>query len=137
MGRVIVTAIVSNYDDVSAQRRDPTAPAPRTIEIEALVDSGATMLCIKRSVIDQLGLTLIDSVSIHTANGLRTVGKFSPVWLELIGRASTFNVLEVGEETPNLIGQIPLEELDFLIDSKKQRLVSNPAHGGVQGAEIY
>jgi hypothetical protein len=34
-------------------------------------------------------------------------------------------------------GQVPLEVLDFVVDSRGQKLVGNPAHGGEQMTEEY
>lgn len=38
---------------------------------------------------------------------------------------------------PNLLGQIPLEYLDFVVDSKNRKLIPNPAHGDKQMSEEY
>jgi hypothetical protein len=45
--------------------------------------------------------------------------------------------LEVPDDVPVLIGQVPLELLDFVVDSTAQKLIGNPAHGGRQMAEMY
>jgi hypothetical protein len=45
--------------------------------------------------------------------------------------------VDVGENVPNLVGQIPLEYLDFVVDSKKRKLIPNPEHGGQQMSEEY
>lgn len=127
MGRVTVMIKVANR----------TATEPREIEVEALVDSGATLLCLKPSVVEALGLAQFDTVPMRTANGVREVGKYGPVWLEVMGRAAYFNALALSEENPNLLGQIPLEELDLVVDCKAQRLIGNPAHGGVETVEVY
>jgi hypothetical protein len=37
----------------------------------------------------------------------------------------------------NLFGQVPLEVLDLVVDSRKQRLIPNPEHGGEQMTEEY
>ncbi|HEX5442731.1 MAG TPA: hypothetical protein VFW87_02830 [Pirellulales bacterium] len=50
--------------------------------------------------------------------------------------ATPCNVTEV-PDCPVLIGQAPLELLDFLIDPLGQRLVGNPARGGEQMLELY
>ena len=34
-------------------------------------------------------------------------------------------------------GQVPLEVLDFVVDSRGKKLVGNPAHGGEQMTEEY
>ncbi len=41
------------------------------------------------------------------------------------------------DECPVLIGQIPLEALDFLVDPIGQRLIGNPEHGGEQMIEMF
>jgi len=128
MGRVTVTLKLANRG---------AAAEPREIEVEALVDSGATLLCLKPSVIAALGLQRFDTVPMRTANGTRDAKKYGPVWLEVMGRGAYFNALELSEENPNLLGQIPLEELDLVVDCKSQRLVGNPAHGGTQTVEVY
>ncbi|MSU22011.1 MAG: hypothetical protein EXS30_11530 [Pedosphaera sp.] len=38
---------------------------------------------------------------------------------------------------PNLLGQIPLEYPDFVVDPKKKRLIPNPKHGDNQMTEEY
>jgi hypothetical protein len=57
--------------------------------------------------------------------------------LTIQGRECPVEVAEVPDEVPVLIGQIPLEYLDFVVDPKNQRLIGNPAHGGEQMLELY
>jgi hypothetical protein len=52
-------------------------------------------------------------------------------------RRETFDVIEVPENVPNLLGQVPLEVLDFVVDAKGQKLIPNPANGGEQMTEEY
>jgi hypothetical protein len=54
-----------------------------------------------------------------------------------MGRDCTSDVTELPDDCPVLIGQIPLEALDFVVDPLAQRLIGNPAHGGEQIIEIY
>ena len=56
----------------------------------------------------------------------RTV--YSPVDLEIQGRAGTFEVVEVPDSLPNIVGQIPLEQLDWIVDPRNRRLMPNPDH---------
>src|SRR5438876_289611 len=79
----------------------------------------------------------------RTASGSRTADgevsryKYEPVQLELMGRKENFDVIEVPESVPNLLGQVPLEVLDFVVDGKGQKLIPNPAHGGEQMTEEF
>jgi hypothetical protein len=47
------------------------------------------------------------------------------------------DVLEVPDGLPVLIGQIPLEHLDFVVDLRNRKLIGNPAHGGEHMYELY
>lgn len=57
--------------------------------------------------------------------------------LELRGRDGAFQAVEVDDDVPNRLGQIPLEYLDFVVDPKRQKLIPNPEHGGMQMSEEY
>jgi len=52
-------------------------------------------------------------------------------------RTATFDVAEVPDDCPNLIGYIPLEQLDFVLDLPGQRIIPNPAHDGEFQIELY
>jgi predicted aspartyl protease len=92
---------------------------------------------LKPSVIERLGLARTDTVRSRTTNGDALRYKYEPVRLELMGRRENFDVVEVTEEVPNLLGQVPLGVLDLVVDAKAQKLIPNPAHGGEQVAEEY
>jgi hypothetical protein len=53
---------------------------------------------------------------------------FSPVKLEIQGRSGAFEVVELPDTLPNVIGQIPLEHMDWVVDLKNRRLIANPEH---------
>ncbi len=101
------------------------------------MDTGATRLYLKPSVIKKLGLQRVDAVRSYTTNGETIRYKYEPVQLELMGRNENFDVIEVPESVPNLLGQVPLEVLDLVVDSKRQILIANPAHGDEQMTEEY
>ena len=54
-----------------------------------------------------------------------------------MNRISPMDVTELPDECPVLIGQLPLEALDFVVDPVNQRLIGNPAHGGEHIIELY
>jgi clan AA aspartic protease len=137
MGKVVVKIKLTNLFDLASQKRRQSKAKPRHLDVEALVDTGATRLYLKPSVIKRLGLEKVDTVRSQTTNGDAIRYKYEPVQLELMGRKENFDVIEVPESVPNLIGQVPLEILDFVVDSKGQKLIPNPAHGGEQMTEEY
>jgi len=59
------------------------------------------------------------------------------VRLTIQGRSCNVDVLEVPDGVPALVGQIPLEFLDFVVDPKNRRLIGNPEHGGEQMFDMF
>ena len=137
MGKVIVKIKLTNQGDIIALNRKLSRAKPRTTEVAALVDTGATRLYLKPSVIKSLGLERVDEVISQTTNGPTKRSVYEPVRLEVQGRYGNFDVVDIGENVPNLLGQIPLEYLDFVVDSKNQKLIPNPEHGDKQMSEEY
>ena len=137
MGKVIVKIKLTNLFDVALQTRKLLKGKPREVEIEALVDTGASGLALKPSVIKALGLRRSGKAHFRTANGRKTCGVYEPVRLDLMGRHGNFDVTDVDETVPNLLGQIPLEYLDLIVDSKGQKLGPNPEHGNEWMLEMY
>ncbi len=137
MGKVIVEIKLTNLKDVFLKAAGARKGAPRGVTVNALVDTGATRLYLKPSVIKKLGLARTDTVRSQTTNGPTVRYKCEPVQLELMGRRENFDVIEIPENVPNLLGQVPLEVLDLVVDPRKQRLIPNPAHGGEQMTEEF
>ena len=137
MGKVIVKIKLTNLFDLGAQHRKLSKAKPRAVEVQALVDTGATRLYLKPSVIRALGLEKVDDIVSQTTNGPKRRGIYEPVRLEVQGRYGNFDVVDIGEKVPNLLGQIPLEYLDFVVDSKNRKLIPNPEHGDKQMSEEY
>ena len=137
MGRVLVRVKLSNHADLALKRAKVLKGEVRTVMADALVDTGATRLYLKTSIIRRLGLHRMGAVRSQTTNGIRRSAVYDSVHLELMGRSGNFDVVEVDESVPNLLGQIPLEYLDFVVDSRTRKLRPNPEHGGHWMAEEY
>jgi len=137
MGRVVAKIKITNYGDQIGIERGWTQESPRAVEVEALVDTGATELALKPSVIKALGLERLQTARVSTATGPARIRRYGAVKLELMNRWVICDVAEVPERVPNLLGQVPLEVLDLVVDCKRQRLIGNPEHGGVQTLELY
>lgn len=132
MGRVVVKARIENLGDLLKVRdRLLKSDEVRAIEVDdALVDTGATMLSMPKSLIKKLGLKKFTSRRMRTAKGSAMTHIYDAVRLTIQGRDCTIDVSEVAERCPVLIGQVPLEMLDFVVDPKQQKLIGNPEHGG-------
>lgn len=53
---------------------------------------------------------------------------FPPVDSENMGRNGVSDVIELPDTLPNIVGQIPLEDLDWVVNLRNQRLIPNPEH---------
>ena len=139
MGKVTVSARIENLQDTyEAEKGVLPAGDVRSVEVaDALVDTGATMLSIPRRLIAQLGLTRRRTRTARTASGVVSFGIYGAVRLTVQGRDCIVEAAEIPDECPVLIGQIPLEGLDFVVDPAGQRLIGNPDHGGEQMIDMF
>ncbi len=138
MGRVVVPAIIESLEDVYRMHRgEMPADQARRVEIaEALVDTGATGLSLPRRLVERLGLLPIRTRRAVTTAGVRDVPTYSAVKLTVQGRDCVCDVMEVDDACPVLIGQVPLELLDLVVDPGRRQLIGNPAHGGEHMMEL-
>ena len=137
MGRVIVKIKLTNYVEEQLKKLKLLKGKPRSVEAEALVDTGATRLCLQSRVIRALGLRKEGDVVSRTTKGRRKRTVYQTTRLDLLGRHGNFDVVEMDDDVPNLLGRVPLEVLDFDVDPKGQKLIPNHEHGGIQMTEEY
>ncbi len=139
MGRVTTEATVESLRDLwDAERGLLPADQVRRITVtDALVDTGATMLSMPTRLIRQLGLKEQYRRRIRSSIGISEVAVYDVVRLTIMGRSCPTEVMEVPDDVPVLIGQIPLEQLDFVVDPQASCLIGNPRHGGEHIIEAY
>ena len=132
MGKVLVTALVENLEDLFAAENGLLPPEQvRRVEVtDALIDSGATGLLVPSRMIEQLGLKHSRIRQATTVGGKIPLNVYRAARLTINGRDCISDVTEVSDDLPVLIGQVPLELMDWVIDMRGQRLIGNPAHGG-------
>jgi predicted aspartyl protease len=139
MGRVLTEATIENLEDLWAVKRGLLAAEQvrRITLVDALVDMGATLLSLPTRLIQQLGLGKTSSKRGTSSMGVAEAGVYDAVRLTIQGRTCTMDVMEVPDTVPVLIGQIPLEHLDLVVDLRSRSLIGNPAHGGEHVYELY
>lgn len=99
------------------------------IEVSALVDTGALFMCVPANIAAQLGFdnSEIQQRVITLADGMtRLVPVVRPVTIEFENRSYMTEALVLGDEP--LIGCIPMEAMDVIVDPRSQKMVVNPAH---------
>jgi clan AA aspartic protease len=100
----------------------------KRLSVKALVDSGAYMLAINQSIKAQLNLQAVDEQIAELADGtqirLEVVG---PVEIHFENRRAMVDAMVLPGEAEVLLGAIPMEEMDVMVDPKQQQLRVNPA----------
>ena len=139
MGRVMTEATIENLQDLWDAKRGmmPADQVRRSCVTNALVDTGATLLSLPTKMIHELGLAKTGSKRVTSSIGVGEAAMYEAVRLTIMGRTCTMDVMEVPDSVPVLIGQLPLEHLDFVVDLRSRTLIGNPAHGGEHVYELY
>lgn len=109
----------------------------KSIEIEAVIDTGATMLVLPQNLVDELGLRKIRDARVRYANNtteLKSV--YGVVTAEVKGRVGNFDVLAEVEGTQPLVGQVVLEVLDLVADPGTRTLMPHPRSPDMPMVEI-
>ena len=108
-------------------------PDIEEIDANALVDSGANDLCISPLIARQLRLQAVEKRVVTYADGRKeSVDYVGPILVEVFGRRAFTGAMVMGEGV--LLGAIPMEAMDVLIDPRRLRLIPNPAHPDTPGA---
>jgi len=129
MGKVMETVKLTNdYDLTLAEAGSLDPGRVRTVEIEALIDTGATMLMLPADVVARLGVPIKGTRKVRYANAhVEEVPRVGGIKIEIRGRDALVSALVGPAGSTALIGQIPLEEMDFVVDPKSRELRPNPA----------
>ena len=139
MGRVVTDVTIENAGDLWAVRNGLKSvdQVRRVTVTDALVDTGAITPALPKRLLQQLGLAKVADKRARSSVGSTNVAIYEAVRLTIQGRDATVDVMEVPDDVPVLIGQVPLELMDLVVDPHDRRLIGNPAHGGEHALELY
>ena len=105
------------------------------LRVVALVDTGAITLCIPEHVAVQLNLSELEKREVTTATGNHvSVPYVGPVQIGFGNRSCFTGALVLGENV--LLGAIPLEDMDLVIDSRKQEITVSPESPNIPSAVV-
>jgi predicted aspartyl protease len=135
----VVAATIENINDILNVQAGQLPPGQvRSVTVhDALVDTGAKLLGLPKRLIQQLGLTYFETRRATTSIGQIDCKLYCAVWLTVEGRRCSVDVAEVDDSCPVLIGYVPMELLDLVVDPAGQRLVPNPKDGGQQVLDLF
>jgi len=131
MGRTLVDVEIENYDDIVLRETgsDPGREV-RKESVPALVDTGSALLCVHKSTIEKLGLHFARSAKVRTGDGMAERDIYRAAQITILGRQYLGEVMEIPDSIPALVGYIPLENLDLVVDPKSNQVIPNPESGG-------
>ena len=104
---------------------NPRIPDLDAVNVEALVDSGSTHLCIPEHIQVQLQLQPIDSKEVTLADGSKKLVPYvGPIELRFKNRVGFSGALVMGDQV--LLGAIPMEDMDLIIIPRTRTVDINP-----------
>ena len=130
MGLVYAEIDIISVDDIVLSRRGFLDESEiKRVNVTALVDSGAYMLSINENIKNQLDLPLIENQFVTLADETTIeVEIVGPVEVRFENRSTTVRALVLPGDAEVLLGAIPMEDMDVLIDPRQRKLVVNPKH---------
>ena len=105
--------------------KNPREQELKPLKVNALLDSGALMLCLPQHVASQLGLEAQEFREATTAD--ETVHKVpyaGPVEVCFEDRHCYVGALIMGDDV--LLGAVPMEDMDLIISPAHRKVVVNP-----------
>ncbi len=130
MGLVYAEVDLSNGGDMYLSRQGLLDEKDvKKVRVDALVDSGAYNLSINEHVRAQLDLPFIEKqFAILADDTLIEVDVVGPIEVRFENRRTSVDAIVLPGEAEVLLGAIPMEDMDVLIDPRQQKLIVNPKH---------
>ncbi len=101
----------------------------KRVKVMSLVDTGSYMLTINDNVRNQLDLPLIEKqFSVLADDSEIEVEVVGPVEVRFENRRTSVDAIVIPNLSEILLGAIPMEDMDVLVDPRQQKLVVNPKH---------
>ncbi len=128
MGLVMIKVVLSNFHDVQAERQGAKSKDQvRSVELEALADTGAINLAIPADVAVTLGVPVIRRSRVRVADGRSIdVEVVWPLHVELMGREVTAEAIVLPAGARPLLGAVQLEMMDLVVVPKSGEVIPNP-----------
>jgi clan AA aspartic protease len=129
MGHVNTQITLKNIRDIyNAEDGKIKEPEIRKATIDVMVDTGATTLVINKKIFEKLGLRAIGEREISLANDATETCKLTEA-LEINweNRSVVMSAVVIEDAPEFLLGVLPLEGMDLIVDTVNHRLVG--AHG--------
>lgn len=125
MGHVFADITLSN----------PREPGLEAVQVKALADTGALMLCVPEHVALQLKLKTESDREVSVADGRKMdVPYVGPVRVGFGKRFCYVGALVLGDEV--LLGAVPMEDMDLVVSPSRREVTVDPASPNIPHARV-
>lgn len=106
-----------------------------SLQVKALVNTGALLLCIPARIANRLELEAIEEREVIVADGKKQSCPYvGPIEIKFANRACYVGALVLGDEV--LLGAVPMEDMDLVIIPSTQELSVNPESPNIASAKV-
>lgn len=104
---------------------NPVKSSIKSIEVNSLVDTGATYLCIPQHIANQLELSEMQKREVTLADGTSSLVPYvGPIKVMFEDRLCFVGAMVLGDQC--LLGAIPMEDMDLVVHPKLFKISVNP-----------
>ncbi len=130
MGLVYADIELINAIDLGLARRYKIGEEEvKRMRVNMLVDTGSVYMCINESVQEQLQLDLIEKRKGQLSDGsIVEYDVVGPIEVRFQNRRCVVDAMILPSDNELLLGLIPLEDMDVMVDSYRRELIVNPEH---------
>jgi len=114
---------------------NPRLASLTSIKANALVDTGALMLCIPEHIANQLQLDTESMREVSVADGRSSnVPYVGPIKVSIGKRFCYVGALVLGDEV--LLGAIPMEDMDLIVNPGRREITVDPSSPNIPHARV-
>ena len=130
MGLIYADIELINAIDLGlAKRHEIGEEEVKRMHVNMLVDTGSVYMCINETVQEQLQLEVVEKRKGQLADGsVVEYDVVGPIEVRFKNRRCVVDAMVIPGDNELLLGAIPLEDMDVLINPYRRELVVNPDH---------
>lgn len=130
MGLIYADIELINAIDLGlAKRHEIGEEEVKRMHVSMLVDTGSVYMCINETVQEQLQLEVVEQRKGQLADGsVVEYNVVGPIEVRFKNRRCVVDAMVIPGDNELLLGAIPLEDMDVLINPYRRELVVNPDH---------
>ena len=121
--------LINGFDFLKAETGELPEAEVRRMPVRILVDSGCGTLAINENIRNQLGLRGRERRTMQMADAsVITLDIVGPVEIRFANRRFCLDAVVLPGDAEPLLGAIPMQDMDVLVDPQRHRLIVNPEH---------